>query len=156
LSRMLSLYRYIATTPGHHLHRRTTEGSLLDFVSSQVEGVENGQTRLIAGELDDPADASTLVRAKENLAGFSAVGVMEQFDESMLVFKRRLGWKLPFYVRENVTRALPIEVTREVREVMLSRNELDLELYQFGRLLFEDHVRREGPLFQAEVTAFRT
>src|SRR5262249_12348939 len=113
-------------------------------------------TRLIAGEVDDPTDAASLVRAQENLAGFSAVGVMEQFDESMLLFKRRLGWKLPFYVRENVTRGLPIEVTREMRQVMLSRNQMDLELYQFGRRLFQDHVRRAGPLFQAEVTAFRT
>lgn len=37
VSRVLSLYRYIATNPTHYLHKQVANIRLIDFVSSQVE-----------------------------------------------------------------------------------------------------------------------
>jgi Galactose-3-O-sulfotransferase len=160
VSRVLSLYRYIATNPQHYLHEQVADRSLIDFVSSQVdtEEVENGQTRQIAGVTQGSPNGASLLRAKQNLAeAFAAVGLVERFDESLILFKRRLGWKMPFYVRKNVTRrSLEEEATNEAREIISSRNTLDVELYEFGRELFQEHVRREGPLFEVEVSMFQT
>jgi hypothetical protein len=160
VSRVLSLYRYIATSPRHHLHEQVANMGLIDFVSSQVdaEEVENGQTRQIAGVTDGNPDASSLARAKQNLAeAFGAVGLVERFDESLVLFKRRLGWKMPFYVPKNVTQRPPAEeATDEAREIIGGRNILDAELYEFGYELFQEHIRREGPLFGVEVSVFQT
>jgi hypothetical protein len=64
---------------------------------------------------------------------------------------------MPFYVRKNVTKGSPrTGVSSEALEIIRARNTLDTELYKFGRRLFDEHVRREGPLFGTEVTLFQT
>jgi len=158
VSRVLSLYRYIVTTPKHTLHDQVLDRGLVEFVSGQVdaEEIENGQTRQIAGIAGGPVDASSLARAEQNLAeDFAAIGLAERFDESVMLFKKRLGWKVPFYVRKNVTQGVRVEVTTEAREIIRDRNALDLELYQFARQVFQENIRREGSLFHMEVSAFQ-
>ena len=158
MSRVLSLYRYIVTTPQHFLHEQVADMGLVDFVSGQVdaEEIEDGQTRQIAGVTEGPVDRSSLARAKRNLAeDFAAIGLVERFDESLMLFKKRLGWKMPFYVRKNVTQRLPVDETTEAFEIIRHRNALDLELYQFARQFFQEDIRREGPLFDVEVSAFQ-
>lgn len=157
VSRVLSLYRYIVTTPKHPLHDQVLDRSLIEFVSGQVdvEEIENGQTRQIAGVSEGRPDASSLARAKQNLADFAAIGLVERFDESVMLFKKRLGWKMPFYVPKNVTRGVHADLTMEAREIIRDRNSLDLELYQFARQIFQEHVSREGSLFQMEVSVFQ-
>ena len=158
--RVLSLYRYIAMSPQHYLHEQVANATLLDFVSSEVDAaeVENGQVRQIAGLTRGVADTSTLVRAKQNLAEtFRVVGLVERFDESVLLFKRNLGWKMPLYARKNVTRGvLPSNATDDkALDIIKRRNALDIELYGFACDLFEQQIRREGPLFGVEVSMFR-
>ncbi|SRR6266545_19635 len=159
VSRVLSLYRYIATNPQHHLHEQVMQGHLTDFVSGQIdaEEVENGQTRQIAGVTEGTPDASSLARAKQNLqVDFAVVGVVERFDESIILFKRRLGWRVPFYVRKNVTpKLLAEEAPDEALEIIRRRNTLDAELYRFTCNLLDDQLRDEGPLFDVEVLLFQ-
>jgi hypothetical protein len=160
VGRVLSLYRYIVTNRRHYLHEQVASMPLIDFVTGQadVEEIENGQTRQIAGVTEGSPDASSLVRAKQNLAReFAVVGLVERFDESIVLMKRRLGWKMPFYVRKNVTQTpLAEDPTEEALEVIRGRNALDIELYRFGSDLFEEQIGREGPLFDVEVSLFQT
>jgi hypothetical protein len=159
VSRVLSLYRYIIANQRHHLHEWVASKGLIGFVSSDVDTheVENGQTRQIAGITERSSlDPSSLARAKQHLEeSFTAVGLVERFDESIMLFKRRLGWRLPFYVRKNVTGTPATRATDEALEIIRSRNTLDIQLYEFGRDLFDREMRREGPSFQMEVTMFR-
>ena len=159
VSRVLSLYRYIATNARHPLHHHVAQNGLIDFVSSQVdaEEVQDGQTRQIAGVTDGTPGPSSLVRREANLADtFAAVGLVERFDESLVLFKRRLGSRMPFYVRKNVTPRLPVEEdTNEALEIIRGRNALDTELYEYGSELFGKLVSDEGPLFSVEVSAFQ-
>jgi Galactose-3-O-sulfotransferase len=159
VSRVLSLYRYIVSTPQHSFHSRLADVSLLDFAmgSAAAEEIENGQTRQIAGVTDGSPDSRSLAAAKQNLLeSFVAVGIMERFDESVILFKRRLRWKMPYYVIKNVTeRVMTEESHPEAIRVIRSRNTLDAELYQFASNLFSEHVRQEGPFFGGEVSAFR-
>jgi hypothetical protein len=133
--------------------------SLSDFVSGDIDPleVENGQTRQIAGVLEGSPDASSLARAKHNLeTAFCAVGLVDRFDESVVLFRRRLGWKLPLYVRKNIGRSQPeSEAADQALDIIRSRNALDAELYEFGRGLFLEQMRREGRSFQLEVSVFK-
>jgi hypothetical protein len=159
VDRVLSLYRYIISTPQHSLHNRLANVGLLDFASgsADAEEIENGQTRQIAGVTRGDPTSESLAVAKRNLAErFVAVGIVERFDESVILFKRRLRWKMPYYVPKNVTeRVLVEEPSGEAIEVIESRNTLDAELYQHACDLFEEQVRGEGTLFNAELSGFR-
>jgi hypothetical protein len=159
VSRVLSLYHYIVSTPQHILHSRLADISLLDFAmgSAAAEEIENGQTRQIAGVTDGSPDSRSLAAAKQNLLeSFVAVGIMERFDESLILFKRRLRWRMPYYVIKNASeRVMAEEFHPDAIRVIRSRNHLDTELYQFASNLFEEQVRQEGPFFSGEVSAFR-
>jgi hypothetical protein len=159
VSRVLSLYGYALTNPNHYLHDRAVEEGLIGFLSSEAgaEEIENGQTRQIAGVTECLPDESSLAKAKDNLkTSFSAVGLVERFDESMVLFKRRFGWKMPFYVRKNVVgKQTPYEITDEALQIIKDRNALDAELYSFAQGLFEVQLREEGHLFNVEVALFR-
>jgi hypothetical protein len=160
VSRVLSLYRYIAASPQHHLHDRVVKQRLIDFVSGDTDAdeVENGQTRQIAGVPGRILDSPSLALAKKHLAeNFGVVGLVERFDESLILLKRRLGWRMPLYVRKNVTEGAPPPdpTDEEAIEIVRERNTLDAELYSYARELFLEQAGRGGASFGAEVTLFR-
>jgi hypothetical protein len=134
--------------------------SLADFVESDIDRQEvvDGQTRQMAGRLDKDPDSGTLEVAKGNLEQCLEVGLTERFDESLMLFRRRLGWSMPFYLSKNAApRPTPSEdVSVATRSSIKERNRIDAELYRFATELFEDAIRAEGPLFRGEVAAFRT
>ena len=75
------------------------------------------------------------------------------------MLRRMLGWRLPMYATRNVSRAAngspPEPPSPRAIELISERNELDLELYEHARRLFDEEVERQGPSFQREVAAFR-
>jgi Galactose-3-O-sulfotransferase len=136
-------------------------------------GVDNLQTRLISGREPgkvlswgsngrpwrrDPSrlDEEALEEAKRNLESFLVVGLTERFDESFILVRRALGWKLPMYETHNVTRRPKSEPpSPEAIEAIRERNRLDLELYDHARKLFSAAVERQGSSFRREVAVFR-
>ena len=80
--------------------------------------------------------------AKKNIEQhFSVVGLMERFDESLMLLKQHLGWKIPFYQPQNVNKKRPQEeADREVIKVIERTNELDLLLYEYVKERFEQQV----------------
>jgi hypothetical protein len=158
VSRVASLYRYILSNKKHHLHVEASKVGLLEFIQGDLDRqeIENGQTRQIAGLINGWPDHRTLDQAKQNMKeAFGVVGVMELFDQSLVLLKRRLGWKRPFYARMNVAKDSGPPPTEEVVESIRERNLLDIELYEFARLLMDQSIRRESPSFAREVAIFR-
>jgi hypothetical protein len=160
IDRVISIYRYIKHNEDHPLHEAVHGSglSLLDFIRSGIDlpEVSNGQTRQLAGELGDQLDEEALTRAKSNLVEFSALGLTERFDESLILFRRRLGWKMPFYISKNVAHsaARPVKRTDATWRLLEEHNRLDMELYEFATDLF-DHRTKSERGFRAEVGAFR-
>src|SRR5207253_4444447 len=122
----------------------------------------NGQTRQLAGdEWEDPQRVVTraaLERAQSNLRShFRVVGLLEEFDASLLLLRRAFDWQLPFYVKENVTKEKPDDapVDVETRRLVRDANGLDLELYEYARELFEEECCSAGESFAAELVHFR-
>jgi len=162
IARVISYYYYILGHAKHWRHAELVRShiTLEEFVRTSVErGIENDQTRMLSGRGAGELDAGTLGRkaldeAKRNLERFLVVGVTERFDESFILIRRALGWKLPLYVTANVSTG-PKPASEAAVESIRQRNQLDLELYAFARELLSAAVEREGESLRHEVAIFR-
>jgi len=162
IARVRSFYAYVRAHPEHYLHRDLLEQGLGLKELLRHPGTEelcNLQTRMIAGDLENPeqvVDRVALERAKENLrTHFSVIGLTEEFDASLLLLARAQGWPLPLYVKSNASRGAPETIDAKTRDLVGEANALDLELYQFGRQLFQAQLSRAGESFQSEIRRFK-
>jgi hypothetical protein len=179
VDRVISHYYFARKNPAHYLHQEVTskQMSLVDFVSSglsteltndqtrMISGVERVNTRLLDGEErrtlrpgPEPVTREVLEIAKKNLREhFAAVGLFDRFDESLLLFKKVLGWGSIYYVRLNVTKDRPAkqQVPDEARRLVERYNEMDMELYEYARRRFEEAIREQGTEFQSALHSFQ-
>jgi Galactose-3-O-sulfotransferase len=162
IARVVSYYYYILGHPRHWRHAELVRSgmNLDEFVRTSAErGVENDQTRMLSGRGAGELDARSLGRkalddAKRNLERFLVVGLTERFDESFILIRRALGWKLPLYVTANVsTRPKPAGETAV--ELIRERNQLDLELHEHARGLFSAAIEDQGDSLRREVAVFQ-
>jgi hypothetical protein len=85
------------------------------------------------------------------------VGLTEEFDASVLLFQRAFGWRLPYYVRQNVTPGRPSrgEVDARTLELIREHTTVDRLLYEEATVLFREAVQAQGPGFAADLARFR-
>jgi Sulfotransferase family len=165
VERVLSFYYYARSTPDHYLYpllaieRLDLKTLLARELSSELR---NDQTRMLAGDewedLQRVVTRAALERAKANLRShFRFVGLLEEFDASLLLLCRAFNWRLPSYIKENVTKEKPDDpfLDVETRRLVEDANGLDLELYEYARNLFEEQRRAAGDSFAAELRDFR-
>ncbi len=166
--RLVSLYNYSASTPGAYYHEQAVGRSAREFLlETDLMELDNGQVRFLAGGSDDlfinrtplgQCGAALLAHAKANVRDhFYSLGLVERFDESLLLFKRELGWRDCFYVSRNVRRVgtpAPDLDDRLLAEVA-ARNQLDIELYEWARQQFELRVAEIDPPMVEQLAGFR-
>lgn len=157
VERIISMYYWILGNQEHVLNQLVQSMSLKDFADSGFDIATNHQTSLISGLTANKDDRALAVARKHLQDEITAFGLNERFDESLLLFRKRFGWKQVFYSRRNVTKRRPrsSEVAASVLEVIQKHNSLDLELYQFARQAFDETIRALGPSFQDEVRRFQ-
>jgi hypothetical protein len=126
--------------------------------------LDNCQVRYIAGQRGKPIQVpfgectdEMLELALERLERFAFVGLTHRFDESVVLLKRALGWWFAYYKPRNISPTRPRKMRLSDREMELARrhNRLDLQLYQRGVELFEQHVAEGSSDFEASVERFR-
>ena len=165
IERVLSYYYFVQREPDHYLYDyantpgMTVKRYLQDHISLQTA---NFQTRLISGVWTDvgygECDGSVLALAKKNLAErFAVIGLTERFDETLILLKRRFGWRNVYYGWHNVTRRRPHQesLPAETLAVLRAHNQLDLELYAHARELFERQIQEQGESFARAVQIFQ-
>ncbi len=172
--RIISYYYYVLRSPDNaHFNAITSQKmSLKDYVSSGVL-MDNGQTRRLAGLiqigcLGEPTkkdeigfgqcSTEILDRAKKHLQEyFAVVGLLERFDETLLLMKKTFGWSPPFYVKTNITSNRPSkrDISEDTLNIVQKYTALDAELYRYVTELFEKQIERQGPSFQRELATFR-
>jgi len=149
VERVLSGYYYIWESPGHRLHSDLVENrvSLQQFIENEMSPlVGNGMTRQIAGDRATPPCRETLDKAIRRVKNhFGIVGLVERFDESLLLMQRRYGWTDTTYRKRNVTSDRPgkRDVQDGILELIRERNQLDIELYRWAKSRFEEKVSKE-------------
>lgn len=145
----------------YSIHPDTTLEEFLE--SGKFISADNGMTRFIAGkDREDVAygqcSQEIFDLAKTNFQRyFLAFGLTEYFDESLLLFKRLLGWqKFPVYQKKNVhqQKTQKPELSSREKEALLKYNHYDIELYEYARQLFENQLMKEEQSFQDEVALF--
>jgi Galactose-3-O-sulfotransferase len=163
LDRVMSHYYFARKASAHVLHEAAKRVTLDEYVASGMSlEMDNGQVRLLSGHNEDiplgNCGRELLDEAKRNLRDhFLVTGLVERFDESLLLMKRKLGWKAwPVYLKRNVTGGRPDADTLSSDTIALidRYNELDRELYEWAAQRFqaeldEARVQWQVPIFQA-------
>jgi len=167
VARAVSDYNYAVSNPEHTLYREVNEKgiSLLQYVEMRAQsGLDNLYTRMLSGcvnwenlMLSGALSQDTLEIAKDNVRKCAVVGITERFDESILLFKEKLGWSSCYYVRENVTPSIRInrnQVSSYVEKAIKEYYLLDIELYRYCLEIFDENIQRAGRDFQVELAEF--
>lgn len=159
VDRVISEYFYIKRTPHHSAYPLIAERGygLKELVESGLTNDPiNNQTTRLAGLLDEPATSQAhFEQARENLENHvDAVGLMEDFDRSILLYQRLLGWRHAYYISHNVTAHRPARQTFDADTIRAVEkcNQLDIELYQIARARFERDTR---PITSQAVERYR-
>lgn len=156
VERALSEYFYAFTYPHHAQRDAITSGALspIDYLTAQGRG--DAQARQIAGRTTRPV----LEAALANLdSAVLVAGIAEEFDRSLLLMARRLGWAPPLYIARNVTRLSPDQAALRDRaraEAVAHRDRFatDIALHEAARARFEADQAAEGPAFEAAFAAY--
>lgn len=162
VKRVSSHYRYVQGDPGHYLYPVAQQHSLKEYVLHCGKAEPNNdQTRLLAGKdcaLEDGTwSIEMLPAAKRNLKeSFSTVGVVEEFDRSLILMKRVLGWRIPFYVKQNVSRPHKKDggLDPDTVRVIQAHNQLDADLYVYAKSLMSKQLRDHGEALERELRLF--
>lgn len=124
VERVLSLYHFLKLEGAMTIPR---------FVETFREA-DNDQTRRIAG-IDPESTAALLEAAKEHLVrDFAVAGVVERFDDTLALLRRRLGWNrgtLSYPRNVNDSRPAAESLPPAAVDAILAHNQLDLALWQF-------------------------
>jgi hypothetical protein len=169
VERVISSYYQTRRARNDSLKNEAQRLSLRDFVASGLRtALDNGQTRMLSGAAVEEdllgkkvpygqCNREMLERAQSNLNKFVAVGISERFDESLMVFKRALGWTNIYYVKANVGRNKTPrqEISKDTLKCIERYNELDLELYERARKLFDERIKLLGSDFTRRMGSYR-
>jgi hypothetical protein len=169
VDRVISHYYYVRQHPEHELYDLVVNQnlSLKDYVCSGIlPELDNGQCRMLAGlwgagiksEIpfgECPAEVLDIAKRnlRENIAG---IGLKERFDESLVLIGAAFRWRNLLYVSENVTANKPHTdaLGADVVACMEDCNRLDIELYRYGRQLFEQQINQLAS-FNKDLIRFR-
>ena len=160
IERIVSFYYYVKRRPNHGLFRTndfTDKTTLHEFVTKIKRGdINNGQIRFISG-IDD-TEEKMLERAICNIDNhFSHVGLLERFDESILLLQKMYNWKKPYYKVSNKTnnRKSVSNIKPETLQAIKELNNGDFILYNKMAKLFEQQIKSEG-ITKFKVQKFRS
>jgi SAM-dependent methyltransferase len=160
IDRVVSFYYFVRQTPDHYLHTLVADSALglADAVrAGWTTELDNGQTRLLAGLQDDQIPVGQcrpehLAQAQDNIEQYFVVcGLTERFDDSLILFKRALGWnRLSYSPGLNATANRPrlADLDRSTRRLIEETQALDVALYPWAAARFRRQAR--GLLFHLE------
>jgi hypothetical protein len=165
VERIISTYYSIFLNPKHPRYAHYHEMTLLEFARKETRGER--QTRWIYGFQEDgslynddhPLPSNALEVAQEHLQNHCrVVGLVEEFDKTLLLLQKAFGWKNVYYAMRNVNSARPRQerIEPEVLQAIHQLAEPDLTLYQFAKSLFESAVSVYGEeAIEHDLQAFR-
>lgn len=146
VERVISFYFYVRRLKTHYMWRFgfTEDTTLHEFLEQRrcIE-LDNFQTRNLCR---DPGGHLPFGRlnpdmrdeALANLDRYAAIGITEQFDNSLRILTHRFGWRNVSYEKQNVTSDRPRAEDIEPETLALIRqiNEYDMLVYEKARGIF--------------------
>lgn len=157
VDRITSHYYFVKEQRKHPLHDAVVSQNLTlaEYATSGLTGeLNNGMTRLISGRAESdslrghaPCQSDELQRALDHLdEHFDVIGLLEHIDASLQLLSSVYQWPNQKAVIRNRTKSRrPVDaIRREDREAILSMNEMDMKLYEWGKAHFSEQCRRRG------------
>lgn len=146
IARVISHYDYIRRMPGDPHYAAVKDMSLEEFAQRLTAGKlgKNIQTYHVAKttkfNLDGLTIPETLDLALNSLDDFGFVGLVERFQDSLFLLSYIFGWKPILNTRrENAAKVKKsaAEISESTLEVIRANSQLDAELYNHAREVFE-------------------
>lgn len=160
--RVISFYNHLQRNPVLWGMPRVRKMSLEEYVTAGFHRQgDNGQVRRLSGTTQlavGEIGKQHVEKAKENLERwFPVVGLLERFDETLVLLKNQKVLTNLHYLKKNVSanRLARNRVPKQVLDIIEKYNRWDMELYHFARELFEKQVAQCPPGFAAEVETAR-
>lgn len=163
VQQIVSSYYFFVKQRGNWRYDQLKDLSFEEYLVGERAGEH--QTRMLTDRQDftvstrinEPLPPEALDAAKHNLKTyFSVVGLMEEFDMTLLLLQRALGWRNIHYVQRNVNQARPKTVTPEMLALIEHHAQTDLALYAFAKTYFQEQVERFAPKIHDDLERFRT
>jgi galactose-3-O-sulfotransferase len=158
IKRLISQYHYINIRK-EKLGESQSDMSIEQFL--EIEAFQAYmQLNLIAGgdSLDEalrrPLPANALERAKINIeAHFPVVGIVNRYDESLLLMKQALGWKRAFYTRQNVNVGHPSfeDFSKATQRMIEQVCAPELALFEYAEKRLEMQLAEQDEAFWQEL-----
>ncbi|WP_338554362.1 sulfotransferase family 2 domain-containing protein [Paenibacillus sp. KS-LC4] len=116
----------------------------------------NLQTRFLSGELwSTTPDLSKATRSLKQHVSFT--GITELYAESQFLFMRAMGWEPKVYSKMNANECRPpnTELTRDIIDLIHSKNASDVELYYFARQLLQKKLYKLSHASREELRLYK-
>jgi hypothetical protein len=161
VERVISEFFFLKRWPKSHLYKYLNENkvTLIDYVTSDI-GVlrrrgSNNMTNSLSGTKGRSIGERFEMAWRHLAKRFVFFGLLERFDESLLMLGKTVGLNETFYERQNV-RAMAVDrvVTQAEIDVIAEYNRLDVRLYEAAAREFDSRVQAMGPGFRSELRMF--
>ena len=164
IKRVISHYNYVSRDSKHPFYKLIHEQGmgLKEYVEQGLSvELNNGQTRLLSGKEhgyefgNTPEELLTL--SIENIENhFSLVGLVERFDESLLLMKKILGYEDIRYVSQNISKNSnrKAEIPAETLAAIEYYNSLDIKLYNYAQEKFQQLVENNQAFLDQALIEF--
>ena len=106
----------------------------------------------------DSATIKSFIKTVES--NFDLVLIMEHFEESMTLLKRRMCWDIDdvayFKSNERLDKDKKVELAEEHKQQIHEWNDMDAALYAYFYEKFWSDVEKEGPAFQKDLNQLKS
>ncbi len=151
MDRFLSAYYFVKRSPGHHMHRYVNDNnvSIKDF--AQIPHFRNQQVNRLSSILVPNEKGARLVGSDEKTKLAMALkvlvhdirhfGIFELMDESVRRLAALMQSEIESVPRLNVGERKQVdELDEATKSAVREANQLDIQLYNHGRRIFESGV----------------
>ncbi len=151
----------------YHQHQRMIKTNELDdeqltleqFLERKPVPYDNFQTRYISGlDRNSSTPEERFEKAITNIdQHFSLVGIVERFDESLLLLSKMFCWPDITYTKRNTTARKDSLVSIDPATIQQIRdaNQFDAKLYQYAVARLDEKIRLQEAAFSDELKAFK-
>lgn len=162
IRRVVSNYQFILRSPYHPHYDRIVNDkmTILEYVTSGInENINNGMVKNITNinSIEDGYEAEAVKAAIESIdSHFLFVGLMEHFDESLLLLYKKLNWnKLPHYFIRKQGGTSSKMITDELSLAIYEKNKADVELYRLVVAKFEKECQEHRDFLNELLPEFK-